>query len=168
MKQKGFTLVETLLAMVILASAMVLLTTSWGGSYARIRKTQLKTEVIALLERKMVEIDTEYKGKPLDSIPEEKEDDFGSDYPQYRWKLKSKEFEFPDLGPMLTAKADGANQMLLMIMKQLSEHLKKTVKEVKVSVLYKPPKGDELEYSITTYYVDYDKQISLPGMPGGG
>jgi general secretion pathway protein I len=29
----------------------------------------------------------EYDEKPLDSIPEEKEDNFGTEYPGYKWKL---------------------------------------------------------------------------------
>ena len=165
MTRKGFTLVEVLLAMIILSSALVLLTTSWGGSYARIRKTKIKTEVMALLQRRMVEVDLKYRGKSLDSIPEEpEEEDFGSEYPQYRSKVESKKFDFPDLTSVLTSKENGANQALIMIMKQLQEHLNKTVKEVKVSVYYKPEGGHELVYSITTYFVDYDKEITVPGL----
>ena len=166
MTKKGFTLIEVLLAMIILSSALLLLTTSWGGSYARIRKTKVKTEVIALLQRRMVEVDLKYKGKPLDSIPEgPEEDDFGSEYPQYRSTLESKKFDFPDLSSTLTSRENGANEALIMIMKQLQEHLNKTVKEVKVSVMYQPENGNEVTYSITTYFVDYDKEIAVPGMP---
>ncbi len=133
----------------------------------RVRKTQLTTEVTALLERKMVEIEMEYAGKPLDSIEEEKEDDFGSEYPKYSWKMVSKDFEVPDFSATLTAKEGGANELTLMIMKTLSEHLKKSIKEVKVSVIYKGGKKP-LEFSATQYFVDYDKELPLPAMPGGG
>lgn len=166
--KRGFTLLETLVAMMILSMAVVMLASSWAGNYARMRRTQQKTEVTALLQRKMVEVDLEYKGKPLSSIPEEKEDDFGSDYPQYRWKLTSKELDVPDFSALLTAREGGANQMLIQIMQQLKDHLSKTVKEIKVSVIYTPEGGgDSMEYSVTTYYVDYDKQVSVPGLPGG-
>ena len=60
----------------ILSTGILLLTSSWSGSYLRIRKTQLNQDVAALLERKMAEVDVEYRGKSLDTIPEEKEDDF--------------------------------------------------------------------------------------------
>ena len=85
MKKNGFTLIETVIAMVILSSGLLLLANSWSGSFMRVRKTQLSTEVSALLERKMTEVEMEYTGKPLESIPEEKEDDFGSEYAQYSW-----------------------------------------------------------------------------------
>lgn len=165
MRKNGFTLIETVMAMVILSSGIMLLANSWSGSFMRVRKTQLSTEVTALLERKMVEVEMEYAGKSLDSIPEETEDDFGSDYPQYSWRMTSKEFEVPDISATLTAQAGGADEMALTIMKTLTEHLSKSVKEVKVTVIYKGAKKP-LEFSATQYFVDYDREIPMPSMPG--
>lgn len=165
MKKNGFTLIETIMAMVILSSGIMLLANSWSGSFMRVRKTQLSTEVSALLERKMVEVELEYTGKPLDSIPEESEDDFGSDYPQYSWKMSSKEFEVPDVSATLTAQAGGADEMALTVMKTLTEHLSKSIKEVKVTVIYKGSKKP-MEFSATQYFVDYDKELPLPSIPG--
>jgi general secretion pathway protein I len=168
LNRNGFTLIETVIAMVILSSGLLLLANSWSGSFMRIRKTQTNTEVAALLERKMIELEIEFQGKPLDSIPEEKSDDFGTEFPQYSWKMKSKEFEVPDISATLTAQAGGANEMALMMMKTLTEHLSKSIKEVKVSVVFKPPGAKKpLEYSATQYFVDYDKQLPMPGLPGG-
>ncbi|KYG60491.1 general secretion pathway protein GspI [Bdellovibrio bacteriovorus] len=155
------------MALVILSSGLLLLANSWSGSFMRVRKTQLSTEVSALLERKMVEVEMEYQGKPLDSIPEEKEDDFGSEYPQYSWRMTSKEFEVPDFSATLTAQAGGADELTLTIMKTLAEHLGKSIKEVKVTVIYKGAKKP-LEFSATQYFVDYDKQLPLPSIPGAG
>ncbi|WII71933.1 type II secretion system protein [Bdellovibrio sp. 22V] len=167
MRKNGFTLVETIIAMVILSTGLLLLSNSWSGSFMRVRKTQLSTEVAALLERKMIEVEMEYQGKPLDSIPEEKEDDFGSEYPQYSWKMTSKEFEVPDISATLTAQAGGADELSLTVMKTLTEHLAKSVKEVKVTVIWKGAKKP-LEFSATQYFVDYDKEIQMPSMPGMG
>lgn len=165
-KSKGFTLLETMMAMVILSTGLILLTNSWGGSFARIRKTQLTTDISALLERKMVEIEVEYQGKSLDSIPEEQEDDFGSEYPQYSWKMTSRELTLPDLATSMTAKEGGVDQMTMTIIKTLTDHLSKTIKEVKVSVIYKGGKKPA-EYSAVQYFIDFDKEIPMPGMPGG-
>jgi general secretion pathway protein I len=164
--QKGFTLLETLLAVVILSMGILLLTQSWSGSYLRIRKTQLNQDVAALLERKMAEIDLEYRGKPLETIPEEKEDDFGSENPKYRWKMTSKEFQSPNLSSILMKQEGGANEMLMMVIQQLTDHLSKTIKEVKVSVIYTGGKKP-LEYSVVTYFVDYNKPLSIGGSTGG-
>lgn len=129
----------------------------------RVKKTQLSTEVSALLERKMVELEIEFQDKPLDSIPEEKEDDFGSEYPQYSWKMEAKEFQVPDFSASLTAQSGGADELTLTIMKTLSEHLSKSIKEVKVSVIVKGGKKP-LVFSATQYFVDYDKPLPIPGM----
>ncbi len=166
MKNKGFTLIETVLALVILSSGLVLLANSWGGSFMFVRKAQFATEVTALLERKMAEIEIEYAGKSLDSIPEEKEDDFGSEFPQYSWKMESKEFEVPDISSTLTARDGGADEMSLTLMKTLTQHLSKSIKEVKVTVFYKGGKKP-MNFSATQYFVDYDREIPMPGAPGG-
>ena len=164
-KNGGFTLIETILALVILSSGVMLLANSWSGSYMFVRKTQLNTEIAALLERKMVEVEIEYAGKPLESIDEEKSDDFGSEYPQYSWKMTSKEMELPNLTATMTAQVGGADEMALTIMKTLTEHLSKSIKEVKVSVIYKGGKKP-FEVSATQYFVDYDRPIKAPSIPG--
>lgn len=165
MNKKGFTLIETVIAMVILSAGIILLANTWGGSFMRVRKTQLSTEVASLLQRKIVELQIEYRDKPLESIPEEKQDDFGSDYPQYSWKMTAKKMDLPDLSAALTAKDGGADQMLITLIKQLSEHIGNSVKEVKVSIIYKGAKKP-LEFSATTYFVDYEKELPIGGAVG--
>jgi len=164
---KGFTLLETLLAVVILSTALLLLTNSWAGSYLRIRKTQRQFEVAALLERKMTDIEIEYRGKSIDEIPDEKsEEEIGEEYPQYRWKMTSKKLELPDISSTMAAQEGGANAFMVGIVKQLSEGLSKAIKEVTVTLIYKEDKQKPLQYSVTTYFVDFDKELPM-GMPTG-
>lgn len=162
---KGFTLIEVMLAAVILATGLILLTNSWGGSYARLKKTKLNHELASLLERQMAIIDMTYRNKPLEEIKEEDGETF-EDYPEYSWKMTSKPFEMPDLTSSLTARDGGADEMLLMVIKALTEHLSKAVKEVTVTVYANIGKGKPLEFSVTTYFVDYNKPIPLPGLGG--
>lgn len=163
----GFTLVEVLVALMILSAGILLLVQSWSGSMIMVQKTKINVEIAALLERKMAEIEIEYRGKSLESIPEEKEDDFGSDFPNYKWKMESREFTLPDLSVMLTSGGDGGAALpLIQILQQFSEHLSKAVKEVKATVIYtgykKPIQG-----SVTTFFIDYDKPLPIPGAAGG-
>jgi general secretion pathway protein I len=163
---KGFSLFETLLAVVILASALLLLTNSWSSGFLRVRKTQQQFEIATLLERKMTEIEIEYRGKPLDDIPEEKGEDFGSDYPQYSWRLTSQKLELPDISSTMAAQEGGIDQFTQTMIKTLTETISKSVKEVTVTVIYNvQPKP--LEYSITTYFVDYNTNLNL-SVPMGG
>ena len=163
----GFSLIEVIIAMMILSSGIILLVSSWANSYKKINRTQVQFEMAALLERKMVELRKEYDGKPLETIDDEKAEDFGADYPQYAWKMKSQELEFPDLTALLVSQDGGATQEMLTLIRTLTEHFNKSVKEVKVTVIYKGG-SKPIEYSVTTYFVDYDKEIALPGAAGGG
>lgn len=164
-KQKAFTLIEVILALMVMSSGLLILVNAWTGTYNRLRKTQIQVQMAALLERKVTEIEREYKNKSLDSIPDEKEDDFGSDVANYSWTMKSRKLEIPDLSAMLTSKAGGANEDLLRIMKAFSEHLSKSIKEVKVTIIFKGLKKP-LTADVTIYIVDYDRPLPIPGAGG--
>jgi general secretion pathway protein I len=165
-KPKGFTLIEVVLALMVMASGLLILTNSWSGTYSRLKKTQTQVQLAALLERKVTEIEREYKGKSLESIPEEKEDNFGSELPQYSWKLKSKKLEIPDISASLVAQDGGADQSMITLMKTFTEHLSKSVKELNISVVYKEGKKP-LVADVTIYMIDYDKPLPIPGAGGG-
>ncbi|MEK6774681.1 MAG: prepilin-type N-terminal cleavage/methylation domain-containing protein [Bdellovibrionota bacterium] len=166
---RGFTLLEVLIAMIILASGIVLLASAWSSSTGRMKKTQYNTEMAALLERKVAEIDFKYQGKPVESIPDEEEDDFEG-APDYSWEMTSKVFEMPDISAALTGRDGGASQLMIMLMKQFSEYLGKAIKEVTVTVSYNKAKKP-LKASVTLFFVDFNKEPplgALSGMGGGG
>ena len=123
--QRAFTLLEVLLAMVLLSAALMLLANSWSAAFNRVKKTQISFELASLLERKMNDFERKYKGKPLSEIQDSEEDDFGDEYPQYSWNMKSKKFEFPDIASTLTAKDGGVDAMTQMVIKQMTEQISK-------------------------------------------
>lgn len=171
--QRGFTLLEVLVALMIVAAAIMASASLWSGNFTTMRKSSLNYDVATILERKMVEIEAKYKEKPLADIPEEDDGDFGSDFPQFRWKMKSREMEFPDLTPLIMGQSDEpAPEELLSMIKQLTEFLNKAIKEVQVSVFVKRGKR-EMEFSATQYFIDYTKDFmggagGNPGAVGGG
>ena len=164
--KKGFTLLEVMIAMMIIAGAILVLANSWSGSFMKIRKATLNNNVATLLERKMIETEAKYKNK-FNEIPENESGDFGSENPMYTWEVKSKELKVPDLTPLLVGKEGGADEMLISMIKQLTEYLNKTIKEVKVTVFVKTPKKT-VEYSATTYMIDYSQDLGLGGGTPGG
>ncbi len=162
----GFTLIEVLVALFIITGSIIVISTAWSGNFLRIRKATMFNDVATLLERKMLETEAKYKDKQLSEIPEEEKDSFGDDYKQYRWEIKSKDLEFPDISPLLTSKEGGAKEELLTMVKQMTEYLNSTIKEVKVSVFAKGANGREVEFSAVQYFIDYRKEFT--GLGGGG
>lgn len=159
--KKGFTLLEVMVAVVILAGAILVLGNSWSGSQNALRKARNATKISLLLQKKMTELELKYKDKPLAEIPEDDNGDFGSDYKEYRWELKSKKLEIPDLTSALTAREGGASEMELTIVRQLTDLLETSVKEMRVSVIWKKNAKDYV-YSLTTYMIDYTQSLAAP------
>lgn len=165
-KKLGFTLLEVLIAVTILVGGVIVVATSWSGNFLRIRKATLYNNVALLLERKLNELDAEYKEKPLNEIIDQ-EGDFGSDLPQYRWAFTTHEFVMPDLSGAILGEEGSKNEMLLNFVKQTTEYISKSVKEGTVTVFVKAGKK-EIPFSVTTYFMDYSQELALPGLPGGG
>jgi general secretion pathway protein I len=166
----GFTLLEVLIALTILCGGIILLGNSWSGNLMRIRKSNRYNNVAALLERKIVELETEYRGHAMTEIPETRSGDFGNDanLSSYRWAMKTRDLKFPDLSALIIGRDGGADETLITMIKQMTDVLSKSIKEIKVSIFVKTPKK-ELEFSATDYMIDYATGLaSLPGagMPG--
>jgi general secretion pathway protein I len=165
--ERGFTLIEVLIALAIMAGGILLLANSWSGNLMRIRKSNLYNNVGSLLERKMIEIEAEYKDKPLTEIPESRDGDFGNDLKAYRWNLKSKDMKFPDLAPLMVGKDGGADETMLQMVRQMTDTISKSIKEIKVTVFVKTPKK-EMAFSATDYIIDYGAGIGgVAGANGG-
>jgi general secretion pathway protein I len=165
---RGFTLIEVLVAMVILTGGIMVLANSWSGNYMRIRNARINNTMAGLLERKMTEFEIKYKDKTGDEIEDDATGDFGAKFPGYRWEMKSQKFEMPDMTAALTSKQGGVDEMTLTILKTVTDFIKECVKELSVTVFYKGRIGKEIKASVATYFVDYTKELQVPGMGGGG
>jgi prepilin-type N-terminal cleavage/methylation domain-containing protein len=157
---RGFTLIETLIALVITVAAGLLISNAWSSNYLRTRKTAINNNVALLLERKMVEMESKHSGKKILEISDE-EGDFGDSYPQYRWKFSTQPFEMPDLAPILGKQTKaGVDQTLLTLLSKMREVVGKAILEGTVTVFVKAG-AKEISYSVTTYFVDYDSETEI-------
>lgn len=168
--QFGFTLMETLVAVMIMTGGLIVIGSSWSGNLMRIEKARVNANMAALLERKMTELDLLYRGKPLAEIKEEDAGEFEGDLKNYRWEMRSKEFEMPDLTAAVAGQSQGQNnEMLMLIARTVTDYVKTAVKEVTVTIYYKNnrSKSKEIKQSVSTYFMDYSKPISISGLPSG-
>ncbi|MCS6838006.1 MAG: type II secretion system GspH family protein [Bdellovibrionaceae bacterium] len=151
-KKLGFTLLETLIAVVILAGGLYAIGIAWSGALARLNKIKINYEMSRLLEEKMGEIEFEYRNQSIQQIPEELTGDFGSDMPNYSWRLTSKKMEFPDLSNFFRGQEGEIDQITLMVAQQIQRILNQSVKEVTVTVISR--QSPNLTQSVTTLFVE--------------
>jgi general secretion pathway protein I len=82
-KASGFTLMEVMIAMTILAIALVAIFQSQSQSISMSTDSRFMTTASLLAQSKMVEVEA---ASTLDN--QTKDGDFGPDYPQYVWHLE--------------------------------------------------------------------------------
>jgi prepilin-type N-terminal cleavage/methylation domain-containing protein len=158
-KDQGFTLIEVLMAILLLATTSVILYQSWNGSMNAVRKGRVYSTVALLLQKKATEFEIDSKDKTADEIKDDA-GDFGSDYPDYKWEIKTKPFSIPALLPP-DKNGEGQSEMMTLIVKTLTEYFEKAVREIQITVIYK--RGDKIQkHSLSTIFIDFKKEL-----PGG-
>ena len=166
MMRKGFTLLEVLVAMMILSGGILIIAVSWSGNTNRLAKARLNNTLSFLLQREMVELEAKYKEK-MSEIPEEETETF-ADFPDYSWRMTARPFELPDMSGSLIAREGGADEMLLTMVRAIGDYIKEAVKEVTVTISYKAKGAAKpITASATSYYVDYTKEPTIGGAPAG-
>jgi general secretion pathway protein I len=155
---EGFTLLEVMVAMAILAASLVAISEVVGGALRNHVKAR-QLDVATLLARaKMVEVEAEYERKGFRDFDDEQEGTFEEDgHPEVRWRLEVRR-PTVDLGPEgvlaalsggktladLLPPADQGSQaaqlqgaitgMIQPILTEIGEELKKSVREVRLTV----------------------------------
>ncbi|MGD0021076.1 MAG: type II secretion system minor pseudopilin GspI [Smithellaceae bacterium] len=89
-KANGFTLVEVLFAMAILAIALIAVFQSQSQSISMSTESRFMTTASLLAQSKMVEVEA---GSTVANHSED--GDFGPDYPQYTWHLEASDTQIP-------------------------------------------------------------------------
>lgn len=157
---KGFTLIEVLIAISILATLAVIIQSSWSGNLIRYKSSQIKTQAVELLQKKIIEIETEYKGR-IDALPEELQSgEFEEEeYKKYKWEWKSQKLELPDISALVST--DGEDTMIVTVLESFRKYLNDSIKEVQVVVTYQNGKERPYKFTVPFYMVNYDNQMTL-------
>lgn len=168
-KNEGFTLLEVIIALAIMASVMIVLTSSWRGNLRRVSSAEVKTQAAHLLQQKMTEIEVLYandvKNLPLDLQKGSFKD---KNLSRYSWEWETGEFKMPDLARLFTQDEGIVDETSLKVIQQMRTYLENSIREVKLTLIYKStPKAKPQRFSIATILVDYDVPLDL-GLGGFG
>ena len=159
MNKKAFSLLEVLVAMMLLTGAIVALSSAWSGSMMAFRRGRQVDIIMNLLQQKMTEKELEFQENfPSDEL--EEVGDFGQDFANMSWKVVVQDKQFPDLSPLLINQNEGADELTLMVTNLMTQFMSQAVKEMQVSILWNV-KDKVQDYSATTYIVNFDQTLSL-------
>jgi len=89
-KNKGFTLIEVMIAMAILAAVLVVVFQLQSQSISMSTDSRFMTTAALLAQSKMAEVEA---GSILDT--NSKDGDFGTDFPDYTWHLDIGDTQIP-------------------------------------------------------------------------
>ncbi len=169
---RGFTLLEIMIAVVILATSIMALMTLQGNAFLASERAERLTSATLLARQKMAELEMEFakdlaKNKfPDDNV--EKEGDFEEPYDNYRWSYSIKKVEIPVVNPTEGEEGGeveegsepvGAENILVgNYLKNVMDQISEAVRQVQLSVYW----GDEEEsqgkeisplLTVTTHWV---------------
>jgi len=145
----GFSLLEVMVAVAILAVALTTLLTFSGNTMLKSGRAEKLTIATMLARQRMGEIEIELeKSKQKKEFPDERSEDgtFDEPYEDYRWKTEIRRVEIP--APVTGEEGNIQD----MIGKQLTKEIAKTVRELKLTVLWDDA-GEEQSIDVVTHIV---------------
>jgi general secretion pathway protein I len=107
--QRGFTLVEVMIALAILFGALVMMLSRVTADVQSTNRAKLLSAATELARGKMFDIEEELLFKGFQDTAEDMEGDFSDDgFPRYTWKAKVEKVELPALQQLQAGQVQGS------------------------------------------------------------
>ncbi len=174
-KNKGFSFVEVLVAMVILSISLVVLINAQARSLDLVGRTRSLDKATTLAISKMTELLEEVKQKGLGTLRDEENGEFDqAKHPDFRWRYWKVAVPAPDFGAMLNAVAgtseeDASNQgnaaLLAGPLKMIAKAWGEGLRELHVEVKWGTGKN-ERSYELVTHLIAQDAISQVQGLIG--
>jgi prepilin-type N-terminal cleavage/methylation domain-containing protein len=152
MNRKGFTLLEVMIAIAILAVSLLALFNLQSTSLLGSARAQRISTSTLLARQKMARFLLDFEaGMAKGEFPEEKEESgtFEEEkQPDYSWKITVRKVDLPT--PPAT---EGQSDMMAQVFTMVSQKLSKSVREVKLVVSWKEFDEEEEGIVLTTHVV---------------
>ena len=145
----GFTLLEIMVAVAILSISLIALLSFQGNTMLTSGRAEKMTEATMLCRLKMSEIELDLdKQMKKGEFPDEKteEGNFDNPFAAYKWKMSIRRINLP--APVTGEEGSIEN----MVGRQLTEEIGKTVREVRLEILWEEM-GEEQSIDVVTHIV---------------
>lgn len=159
---KGFTLLETIIALTIMVIAFATILMIESNSINASATAKQLNVVAMLAKNKMIDEELKFEGKTFEEVKTEEAGAFETPFEDYRWTTAIKEIEFPNLN----FAAGGANSqqgttdVLETMTKLFTKFLSKSMREVSITVYWKRGEGEQ-KFTVSTYWVDLNHEFDL-------
>lgn len=159
---KGFTLLEVMIAITIMVIAFAAILSSQSNSIHLTMKTKELNIAAWLAHNVMVESEHLYEGKPLEELPKEESETFPAPFNKYKWTREIKEIQLPDLSSLMGGgkEGEGIPEPVRILIQSITKYLSKSIREMVVKVSWERGKGVQ-NIEITTYMVDLNAEFKF-------
>lgn len=152
-KAAGFSLLEVMVAVAILAVSFLALMNLQGRSSLAAGRAQRIAVSTLLARQKMAEVLLEIeKGIPKGEFPDAREEEGlfeEEDFPDYFWRLEVKSVSLP-----VPAAPEGEAEIMVQVMGMLTEQLSKAAREVRLTVGWMEFEEEETALTVVTHIVN--------------
>lgn len=175
----GFSMIEVLAAMLILAIVCVAYSGNQVGSIQLVKTTRFRETAIMLAAQKMADIDFQVQTKGIEIIKDADKGEFDQEkFPTYEWTSQKIQIPPPDFSALMAVGSgedsgeigeDDAQQQTSGSfegpMKMITDAWGKSIFEVKVAINWKEGENEK-SYDLVTHYITSNATQQIQGIVG--
>lgn len=154
-KNLGFSLLEVLASILLLASLVSIIMQLSYGNMRRAKKSRQLEKIASLLEQKMMQLEEQFKSSNIENLLKEHKGDFPNEK-SFFWHYKTQAFNLPSTQLLLNLSKLPADEMNTKMISILHGVLSETIIELKLTVSYQAKKGESFNYSLVSYFINYE------------
>lgn len=161
--QKGFTLLEVMIAFALLTGILFVAVISQSSSLASSTRSKNLLMATNLARNLINEQELKYEGVPFERLPKTEEGVFPEPNQGFKWSLAIEEVDFSVMSDLIAKQTQAAgqtqDQQNETVVKLFEDYLKKSVRRMTVTIHY-PDSGDFSKLSFTELLVNYDAEFA--------
>lgn len=157
--QAGFTLLEVMIAMMIMTVALGAILTSQSGGIVQATKSKEMNTAGWLAQRVMVESEHLYEGKPFSELEKEKAEKFAAPFEKFSWKREVRELEFPDF-TQPGKEGEGASEAVRILGKVMTKYLNTAMREMVITIHWQRGTSEQ-SLTLSTYLIDLNAEFNF-------
>lgn len=164
--QKGFTLLEVMIAFAIIVVILAAAFTTQGNSLASSSRNRNIVVATNLARNLINEQEVKYEGMPLSRLPEaEGPTNFAAPHATFKWTVKYTKVDFSALTDLIARASkekgkEGTDEQTGTILRIFKEYLEKSVRRMTVTIEWADGGGTSSQ-SFTQLLVSYDEELSV-------